>query len=474
MSVFRKAERRRARLRLAISGISGAGKTVSSLLMAYGITGDWSKIAMVDTEGGRGELYVGSNIGGTRQADGTIVGGVTIGQYGYIRLTPPFEPEKYMTALDVAGKEGFEICILDSLSHAWAGEGGLLEAVDALKSRYTNQWAAWREITPRHNALVDAILQSPIHVICTLRAKTEWVVEEESGKKKPIKVGLQPVMRDGIEYEFTVVFDQQQDHTVLASKDNTSLFDRRVFVPAVETGRLLLQWLNQGIDEGPAGILNVPSTTKPSLPAAAPPTGQSQGPPQGRPAQQPPAGGTRLGAGAEKAVQEVRAGIDLANYKLRTETNATDAELSSFVQEAIGKARPGSLGEAKKLLEHLQKTLEARKAAIEAAKQQPPATETPAPEESPKEPGDDEIPWNPEDEPPPDDEPPPEGGAPGEPDPEPAEDPPAAAGTEAPQDGKLFRADEMTERLDRARQAQRRAANRARGSRGRRQSTAKS
>jgi hypothetical protein len=139
--------------------------------------------------------------------------------------------------------------IIDSLSHAWSGDGGVLDMHDKATAATRNSFTAWREVTPQHNALVDAILQSRLHIIATMRTKTAYEVTQDNGKAKVVKVGLAPIQRDGMEYEFTAVFELSVDgHIATASKDRTTLYDGRHFKPAVETGKELLEWLEAGID----------------------------------------------------------------------------------------------------------------------------------------------------------------------------------------------------------------------------------
>ncbi len=226
--MFRKAERKKAKLRLGILGPAGSGKTYSALLIAQGLGG---KVALLDTEHGSGELY-------SQMTD-----------YDVATLTPPFTPQRYIEVIREAEKAGYNVLIIDSLSHAWQGEGGVLDMHDKASLATRNSFTAWREVTPHHNALVDAILQSPIHIIATMRTKTAYEVTSENGKTKVAKVGLAPVQREGMEYEFTIVFDLSFDgHVATATKDRTSLFDGRHFVPNVETGKELLDWLESGVD----------------------------------------------------------------------------------------------------------------------------------------------------------------------------------------------------------------------------------
>lgn len=226
---FKKAHRSKAKLRLAIAGPSGAGKTYSALLIASGIV-PLEKVAVIDTESGSADLY----------AD--------LGGYSTVTINPPYSPQKYIEAIHAAEAAGFELIIIDSLSHAWSGEGGLLDQQGkATDSKYRgNSWAAWREITPLHNQLVETMLHTPLHVIVTMRSKTEYIQTEVNGRKQIQKVGMAPIQRDGIEYEFTTVFDISQNHTATVSKDRTKLFDGQYFTPTADCGKALLRWLNAG------------------------------------------------------------------------------------------------------------------------------------------------------------------------------------------------------------------------------------
>jgi hypothetical protein len=227
---IRKATRRKAKLRLALIGPSGSGKTMSALKLAFGIGG---KIGIIDTENGSADLYA------------------SLGDYGVITLEKPYTVGKYREAITAFEGAGYDTIIVDSLSHAWAGAGGLLDKQGQIANRPgTNSYAAWREVTPDHNALVEALLSSRCHIIVTMRVKTEYVLEtNDRGKQVPRKIGLAPVQRDGVEYEFTVVMDIDIDHKAAASKDRTTLFDGWRDTITEGTGRQLLQWLESGTDE---------------------------------------------------------------------------------------------------------------------------------------------------------------------------------------------------------------------------------
>jgi hypothetical protein len=225
---FKKAERKKAKLRLALCGPAGAGKTYSALRIATGLGG---KVALLDTERRSGDLYANDF------------------EYDTCSLDEEFSPQNYIEIIKTAETNGYDILIIDSLSHAWSGEGGVLELVDKATqaSNSKNSYFAWRNVTPQHNALVDTILKSKMHIIATIRTKTDYLVSEEKGKSKPIKVGLAPIQREGIDYEFTVVLDLSLEGNIAtASKDRTKLFQGKNFIVTEKTGIELVEWLEDG------------------------------------------------------------------------------------------------------------------------------------------------------------------------------------------------------------------------------------
>jgi hypothetical protein len=235
--MFKKAERKQSKLRLCLTGPSGAGKTYSALQIARGLSPK-GKIAVLDSENGSSELY--SNIT----------------QFDVAVLKPPFHPQNYIEMINTAVKANYDVLIIDSLSHCYNGVGGLLDLHQqaTMNRRDRNSFAAWGEITPIQNRLIDTILSAPLHIISTLRTKTAWeVIENDRGKKAPVKVGLSPIQREGLDYEFSVVFDLSSDgHVATASKDRTGLFDGEQFTPSVDTGKKLHKWLNIGKDQSEA------------------------------------------------------------------------------------------------------------------------------------------------------------------------------------------------------------------------------
>ncbi len=221
--MFKKAQKQFIKLRMAIIGASGCGKTYTALKIAKGLGG---KIAVIDTEHGSAAKY----------AD--------IVDFDIAELHD-FNPENYIKAIQAAEKAGYDVLIIDSLSHAWAGSGGALELADKNAIKYGgNRFTAWRDVTPLHNRLVEAILQADMHVIAAMRAKTEYVIEQESGKTKIHKVGLAPIQRDGIEYEFDIVADMDLDHNLIITKTRFSILDGLVINRPDETlGEQLKAWI---------------------------------------------------------------------------------------------------------------------------------------------------------------------------------------------------------------------------------------
>lgn len=228
---FHPATKSRARARIALVGPSGSGKTYSALAIAAGLG---KRVAVIDTERGSASKYAG--LPGMPAFD--------------VLELDTFAPETYVAAIAAAGSAGYDVLVIDSLSHAWMGKDGALEQVDraAKRSQSGNSFAAWRDITPKHNALVDAMLACPCHLIVTMRAKTEYVMETNSrGKQEPRKIGLAPIQRDGMEYEFDVVGDITLDHELIISKTRHPAFDGRVIkLPGRDFGVAIGEWLSDG------------------------------------------------------------------------------------------------------------------------------------------------------------------------------------------------------------------------------------
>lgn len=231
---IKRATKTQSRGRIALVGPAGSGKTYTGLVWARAIAGDSGRILCIDTERGSASKYSGEE---------------GIGDFDVIELDT-HEPVTYVDALKLGASEGYDVIVVDSLSHAWSGRGGALEQVDraAARSRSGNSFGAWREVTPMHNALVDALLTSPAHLIVTMRAKTEYVLETDSkGKQVPRKVGMAPVQRDGMEYEFDLVVDLDWEHVAAVSKSRCSAVSGAVWRrPGAESVAPFVAWLTEG------------------------------------------------------------------------------------------------------------------------------------------------------------------------------------------------------------------------------------
>lgn len=227
--ILQKATRKKVKLRLGLSAVSGGGKTFSALLLAKGLVGDWSKIAVIDTENGSASLYS------------------HLGDFNTIELQAPYTPERYIQAIKACEDAGMECIIVDSITHEWDGKGGLLEIHSSMQG---NSFTNWSSLTPRHQKFIDAILQSTAHVITTVRRKTEYEMSKDgNGKTKVEKAGLKEVTRDGFEYELTVNFNLDTNHHCTTSKDRTGLFmDKPFFTITEQTGELIKDWCESGED----------------------------------------------------------------------------------------------------------------------------------------------------------------------------------------------------------------------------------
>ncbi len=227
---LKQSQRQQVKLRLGLSGASGFGKTKSALLLAYGMTQDWSKIAVIDTENSSASLYS------------------DLGNYNVLDLQAPYSPERYIQAIELCERSGIEVIIIDSASHEWNGTGGCLDIHEKLGGRFQD----WANVTPRHQAFINKILQSSCHIITTTRRKIDYSLDVGSnGKTQVVKHGTKEITRDGFEYELTINFELvNENHLAKASKDRTGLFmNKPEFIITSETGKLILNWCNSGIAE---------------------------------------------------------------------------------------------------------------------------------------------------------------------------------------------------------------------------------
>ena len=234
-----QAQRKRAKIKMGLQGPSGSGKTMGSLLVAFGICGSYDKVAVIDSENHSASLYD------------------HLGNYKVINLNPPFTPESYVEAIRLCEKSDIEVIIIDSLTHEWE------YLLDYHSNLTGNSFTNWGKITPRHNDFIQTILQSSCHIIGTVRTKQDYVLVEKNNRQVPEKVGLKGIQRDGLEYDFTLVFDIDIKNNAVASKDRTRLFFNKPEQKlSVLVGEQIRNWCNSGAEITPQDISVRISDTK--------------------------------------------------------------------------------------------------------------------------------------------------------------------------------------------------------------------
>lgn len=224
MTGFQKAKKEKVWTKVLLGGASGSGKSYSALRLATGLANKTkSRIAAIDTEAGRIRYYANEF------------------DFDDMQLEEPYTPQKYIDAIDEAIKGGYQILIIDSISHEW---NYCVETHDKMPG---NSYTNWAKITPMHDRFMEKVLQSPLHIIATVRGKDEYVLEEKNGKQAPKKVGLGYKQRDGVEYNYTVTFNiDQETHISSVSKDNTHIFEGKFEVLTEKDGEALYDWANSG------------------------------------------------------------------------------------------------------------------------------------------------------------------------------------------------------------------------------------
>ena len=254
---LQKAKRIQAKVKVAIGGGSGSGKTLSALLMAYGLvkaehpdwtdTMVWDHIACIDTENRSASLYVGKQVGPT-----------LIGSYNVIDMEPPFEEQNLIDALGVCQNAGMDCVIIDSTSAFWVDA---LETQGKIAERTKSNFSSWKPVKADQNRMMQAILQADMHIIANYRAKMEYTQETNDQGKKVVKQLGMGIIAEGTNiYEYTLMLMLDADHVANATKDRTGIFDGQYFVITADTGRKLYQWMAEG---------EVP-TTPPVIQKAAP------------------------------------------------------------------------------------------------------------------------------------------------------------------------------------------------------------
>lgn len=222
-----KATKIQSKARIGLVGPAGAGKTYSALAIAAGLG---QRVGVIDTENASAAKYAG------------------VFDFDVLTLDT-FAPRTYVEAIHAIEEAGYDVLVIDSLSHAWSGKGGALEMVDAAAKRTQgNSYAGWRDVTPEHNKMVDALVRCRCHLIVTMRSKMEYVLEKDDrGKTSPKKVGMAPIQRDGLEYEFDVAGDMDLAHNWVITKTRCSALDGLVLnKPGAWVAQQIATWLSEG------------------------------------------------------------------------------------------------------------------------------------------------------------------------------------------------------------------------------------
>jgi hypothetical protein len=356
---FTRATKRSARLRMALDGPSGSGKTYTGLTFAFALAGAKGRVAVIDTERGSASKY----------AD-------VFPAFDTLELST-FSPQLYTQAIAEAEAAGYDVLLIDSLSHAWEGEGGALDMVDRAASRNQgNSFTAWKDVTPVHRKMVDAILQSKCHIITTMRSKMEYILEEQTRNGRTVqvtrKVGMAPIQRAGMEYEFDVVCDLDIHHKLIVSKTRCPAIDEAdELKPTGAWMRPVIAWLTGDpapIAPPPAGTTVAPPSMAGATngaPAHATPGasdaefGAMKSASAGLPPAAPPAPARGLTAAGAAANVAARAAAELTAEDLRAAPRPWTAEqtiaaLQHSAPLLAGEGQPSGLfGAAIDIMEHV-------------------------------------------------------------------------------------------------------------------------
>lgn len=243
MMELKPAKRQKIKVPIMFTGASGSGKTLSALILAKGLVErmfpdmpeeqQWQKVALIDSEHERALLYANTTIGETN-----------IGEFQHLDLKAPFTVERYRQAFAICKQAGCEVIVIDSLSHAWSGEGGILEVV----SRMGGSMQSWNKVKPLEKEFLRLVTESDVHVIATTRSKQGYDFQKNDvGKTEVVKVGLKPDQKDTLEFEFAICFMVDQNHVATATKDNSNMFSQSAMITP-EIGHKIYDWAEIGID----------------------------------------------------------------------------------------------------------------------------------------------------------------------------------------------------------------------------------
>lgn len=240
MIQFKRASRERVKIKIGISGPSGSGKTKGALALARRLAGPTGRIAVLDTENESASLY----------ADDT--------EFDAVPLGAPYTSARYTDIIHAAVAAGYDVLVIDSLSHQWEGSGGILdrktmqERKGGANGKEVNGFTLWAAYKEEHRKFVADMLAQPIHIICCMRSRQEYVQGEKNGRKTVTKLGMAPVTGEQFEYELSVVFDLDMGHMATATKDRTELFDDRlVDLLRDDPGAEIIAWLQNAAPATP-------------------------------------------------------------------------------------------------------------------------------------------------------------------------------------------------------------------------------
>lgn len=258
---LQKAKRIQAKIKIAIGGASGSGKTMSGLLLSYGLVKAehpewtdeqvWDHIAVIDTENKSASLYVGKQVGPT-----------LIGSYNVINMEPPFEEQSLIDAIGVCQQAGIACTIIDSTSAFWVDA---LETQGKIAERTKSNFSSWKPVKADQNKMMQAILQCDMHIIANYRAKMEYTQEtNENGKKVVRQLGMGIIAEGTNIYEYGIVFMLDADHVANATKDRTGIFDGQFFTITADTGRKIFQWIAEGEVAPPPPVIEKAAAPDPT------------------------------------------------------------------------------------------------------------------------------------------------------------------------------------------------------------------